>query len=69
MTEAMAGLDLIPLYYENGDRKGAHFSFNFNLLNNLNTFSNAYDVVNAITAWMDIMGTNLTPNWVVSSTY
>lgn len=65
MTEAYTSSEYLALYHGDGDRKGAHFSFNFFLIG-INTGSTAYDIVNSVNSWMAIIGTQLTPNWVVS---
>lgn len=67
MTEAYTTLENTMLYYGNADqtRHGAHFSFNFILITDLNVDSSAQDFVNAVKKWMKVMPSQYTANWVV----
>lgn len=66
MTEAYSSIDIIMKYYGNATTKGAHMPFNFQIIQNLNNNSNAYDIKRTVDLWMDNMPKGNTPNWVVS---
>lgn len=69
MTEAYTNLENTMLYYGDGEREGAHFTFNFFLITDLNLKSTAQDIKKAIMKWMDNLPANHIPNWVVSKRY
>lgn len=66
MTESATSLENVMLYYGNIEtgELGAHFSFNFQLVN---PFSSATDVVNTVQSWFNYMPTQYTANWLVST--
>lgn len=53
-------------YYGDGDKDGAHFTFNFNFIN-LKKDSSARDFHAKIQDWLNYLPPGLVPNWVVSS--
>ncbi|RZC42683.1 Alpha-amylase and/or Glyco hydro 70 domain containing protein [Asbolus verrucosus] len=56
MTEAYSDVNHTMLYYGTADgrRLGAHFTFNFNFIKNIDIDSTAYDIVdNAINKWLN----------------
>lgn len=57
------------LYYgsKDGSKLGAHFSFNYQLIQNLNSSSSARNYVDAINTWMDYMPLQHTENWIVGT--
>lgn len=67
MTEAVTSIENIMLYYGNVEtgELGAHFSFNFLLVN---TFTSASSVVSNVQTWFNYMPTQYTANWLVSET-
>lgn len=69
MTEAYTTLENTMLYYGNADqtRHGAHFSFNFILITDLNVDSSAQGFVNAVQKWMKVMPSQYTANWVLGN--
>lgn len=71
MTEVYADIAKTTLYYgtEDSSRLGAHFTFNFQLINKVDSDSNARDLVNAIDEWNDYLPLQYTSNWVVSNKY
>lgn len=66
MTEAYTNIDNTMRYYGEGDKNGAHFSFNFQFITKLNKKSTARDIVGAVEEWMDNMPSKYVANWVVS---
>lgn len=66
MTEAYADIQQTVLYYGDGERKGAHFTFNFFLLTDLNINSTAYDFAFTINKWISYLPVEYVSNWVVS---
>lgn len=67
MSEAVQPTDMVIPYYgsADGSRLGAHFSFNFILLQELKSTSNAKDLANLINEWLNKLPTKYTSNWVV----
>lgn len=68
MTEAYTDIKNTMLYYgtSDGSTLGAHFTFNFFLITDLNEKSTARDVVDSINKWYAYLPVQYTPNWVVS---
>jgi alpha-glucosidase len=66
MTESYEPTDLIMLYYGDGQRKGAHIPFNFQLLTGVNNDSTAGDYKRIVEEWLTNMPAGSSPNWVVS---
>lgn len=52
-------------YYGNSTHNGAHFTFNFWLITQLNAKSNAYDFKFIIEKWFSYMPVRYVANWVV----
>ncbi|XP_045483406.1 maltase 1-like isoform X2 [Harmonia axyridis] len=70
MTEANADLNQTMLYYGTSDGKnlGAHFTFNFLMIQNLNlNTSNAYDIIQMIYSWIDALPDIYSSNWVIGN--
>lgn len=70
MTEAYSdnAKDLM-LYYGDGNRNGAHFTFNFWLITQLNKFSTARDFKFIIEKWFSYMPVEYVANWVVGHNF
>lgn len=66
MTESYSAIEMVIRYYADGNREGAQLPFNFELMKQLNSESNAHDVVKAIYSWLDAMPEGHFTNWVVS---
>lgn len=66
MTEAYGSFEQVIGYYGNDTNPGAHFSFNFILITDLNEISTATDFKDKITSWLDALPDGLWSNWVVS---
>ncbi|XP_050302468.1 maltase 1-like [Anthonomus grandis grandis] len=66
MTECASDLDKILYYYGNGEKLGAHFSFNFNLLG-LDVNSTSKDINDKIDPWFDRKFNNYTKNWLTGN--
>lgn len=69
MTEAYTTLNNTLYFYgtPDGSQLGAHFTFNFQLISYLTENSNASEVVNTISEWVDNLPPIYTSNWVVST--
>ncbi|XP_045480247.1 maltase 1-like [Harmonia axyridis] len=70
MTEVYADLDQTIPYYgtADGSTLGAHFTFNFFMIRNLDlNSSNANNVVQIIYSWMDALPSIYTSNWVLGN--
>lgn len=69
MTESYSDINKIFLYYGNADgsKLGAHFTFNFNLITDLNFNSTAANVVDSIKKWLDNIPEKFTSNWVLGN--
>ena len=69
MTEAYADINTTMLYFGSADgtRLGAHFSFNFNLITDLNINSTAQDVVDSVNKWLQAIPDIYTSNWVLGN--
>jgi alpha-glucosidase len=69
MTEAYTDADKIMLYYgtADGSRLGAHFTFNFNLITDININSTAEDIASSINKWLDGIPEIYTSNWVLGN--
>lgn len=68
LTEALGSIDKITLFYgsEDGSELGAQSTFNYQLVENVHSESNAKDVVDAINIWLDYKPVQYTSNWMVS---
>lgn len=67
MTEAYADLNQMMLYYgtPDGSKLGAHFTFNFLLISNINKeTSTAHDIQTMIYKWINVLPKIYTSNWV-----
>ncbi|KAF5286038.1 hypothetical protein FQR65_LT12973 [Abscondita terminalis] len=67
MTEAYANITDTMKYYGDGDKDGAHFTFNFQFISYINNASNAYDIVSRVNEWLQYMPTKYVPNWVLGN--
>lgn len=70
MVEADTDVEDTILYYgtDDGATVGAHFAFNFQLIEKLDDSSTARDVVDAVNQWIDYLPLQYTANWIVSIT-
>jgi len=66
MTECYAPFDLTMDYYGTKEKPGAHFSFNFLAITELNRTSDAQQWKMVVDKWMSAMTDGRWPNWVVS---
>lgn len=66
LTESYSPIEIVMQYYGDGKREGAHLPFNFQLLEQINNDSSAFDYKAAIHSWLGNMPKGRTPNWVVS---
>ncbi|XP_039764936.1 maltase 2-like [Pararge aegeria] len=65
LAEAYANITMTMLYYGvEGGRDGAHFPFNFELINSLSAKSSARDFVYVIKRWLTYMPSGRVANWV-----
>ncbi|XP_044744081.1 maltase 1-like [Chrysoperla carnea] len=67
MTEAYADIKQQVLYYGNDTTPGAHFTFNFLLITDLNTNSTAHDFMFTINKWLSYLPLEYTSNWVLGN--
>ncbi|KAF0767588.1 maltase 2-like [Aphis craccivora] len=67
MVECYSPMNNTMLYYGNKTSPGAHFPFNFLLINSIDQQSDAYDVRDLIKTWMLSMPENMWPNWVIGN--
>ncbi|CAH2002415.1 unnamed protein product [Acanthoscelides obtectus] len=70
MSEAYTDIDSTMRYYgtATGDKLGAHFTFNFELLGKLTDKDfKVTDVINAINSWLKHMPSIYTANWVLGN--
>lgn len=69
MTEAYATIPQQVLWYGNldGTKRGGHIPFNFLLITELNTQSDAAKFKTAIDTWMDAMPDYANANWVLGN--
>lgn len=66
MTESYSETLDVMKYYGDGNRNGAHFTFNFWFITQLNETSSAKDFKHIIDKWFAYMPVSGVPNWVVS---
>lgn len=69
MTEAYADIDKTMLWYGNGEKSGAHFTFNFGLIgitNDGNGVSAEKIKEVVVDDWLNKLCSGCTSNWVVS---
>ncbi|XP_031331455.1 maltase 1-like [Photinus pyralis] len=67
MTESYADADKLFGYYGNSTHNGAHFSFNFWFITQLNRDSTAKDIKGVIDKWFRNMPEHYTANWVLGN--
>ncbi|KAL3267384.1 hypothetical protein HHI36_011514 [Cryptolaemus montrouzieri] len=70
MTEASGTFNQTIYYYghPDGSTLGAHFCFNFFLIENFNlNISNAYDIMRIVYNWVDDLPKIFIPNWVIGN--
>ncbi|KAJ8919510.1 hypothetical protein NQ315_002131 [Exocentrus adspersus] len=69
MTEAYDSIEKQMLYYGNveGTTNGAHFTFNFVFISNLQRGFQVEDIVDAIKTWLSNIPTRFTSNWVLGN--
>ncbi|XP_044727453.1 maltase 1-like [Chrysoperla carnea] len=67
MTEANGEIKQQMLYYGNGTAEGAHFTFNFLLISDLNVNSTAHDFMFTINKWLSYLPLEYTSNWVLGN--
>nr|XP_023020900.1 maltase 1-like isoform X1 [Leptinotarsa decemlineata] len=70
MTEAYSPMEKLMLFYESEDgaRKGAHFTFNFNFITDLkNTNITVTNIAKAIHKWLVYIPKGSTSNWVLGN--
>lgn len=65
MTEAYTTIENTMLYYGDANHEGAHFTFNFFLITNVNAESTAQDIVDTINLWTSNLPKGKISNWVV----
>lgn len=69
ITEAYTSIENTMKYYGDETKPGAHFSFNFGLITNLNDSSKAAAFNDTINEWLSNMPNGKWANWVVSFRY
>lgn len=67
MTESYADADKLFGYYGNATHNGAHFSFNFWFITQLNKDSTATNIKGVIDKWFSNMPERHTANWVLGN--
>ncbi|KAK5638280.1 hypothetical protein RI129_012575 [Pyrocoelia pectoralis] len=67
MTESYAPLRKLFGYYGNETHDGAHFTFNFWFITELNVESSAHDIKFVIDKWLTYMPWRHTANWVLGN--
>ncbi|CAH0551358.1 unnamed protein product [Brassicogethes aeneus] len=69
MTEVYSDFEKNIKYYglPDGSRRGAHFSFNFELIVKVNEGSSSMDILTIIDRWVDNLPEIYTPNWVLGN--
>jgi len=65
MVEAYTNITNTMKYYGNETHAGAHFPFNFGLVNNLNNDTNAAGLKQIIDEWFAYLPSGAWSNWVV----
>lgn len=65
MTEAYTSLENTMKYYTDGNRIGAHFTFNFFFITDVVESSNTAEIVEVIDKWITNMPEGCIANWVV----
>lgn len=69
LTEGYANLTTTMKYFGNATNIGSHIPFNFDFITELNSQSNAKDLVYKATRWLTYVPTGKYPNWVVSKQF
>ncbi|XP_044254966.1 maltase 2-like [Tribolium madens] len=69
MTEAYTTLHNTMLYFgtPDGSKLGAHFTFNFNLVGDVQRWASAYDIVESINKWLREIPEIYASSWVLSN--
>ncbi|PSN52125.1 hypothetical protein C0J52_04329 [Blattella germanica] len=67
VPEAYASIEQTMEYYGNSTNPGAHFPFNFNLINYLHMGSSAWDVLSAVLDWVNNLPQGMPSNWIVGN--
>ncbi|XP_067633473.1 maltase A3-like [Eurosta solidaginis] len=67
LSEAYTDIDILMQYYGNTTVDGAHIPFNFELLSNLKSWSDANHYSQLIHNWLDSMPAGRTANWVLGN--
>ncbi|KAK4878601.1 hypothetical protein RN001_011107 [Aquatica leii] len=67
MTESYSASEKLFGYYGNETHNGAHFTFNFWFITELNRNSNAHDIKFIVDKWLREMPSRFTPNWVLGN--
>nr|XP_029715143.1 maltase 2-like [Aedes albopictus] len=67
MTEAYADLEQTMRWYGDGERNGSHFPFNFAMINQISSSSNAADFKAVVDGWLDSMPKGGNANWVLGN--
>lgn len=67
MTESYSEIHKAVAYYGNETTEGAHFTFNFLFITEVNGGSSAQDMAFTIQKWMTYMPHGHTANWVLGN--
>lgn len=67
MTEGYTSIPYVMKFYGDGERNGAHFPFNFQLISNLHKTSNASDFARYVNLWLDNLPAGRRSNWVLGN--
>lgn len=67
MTEGYTSIPYVMKFYGDGERNGAHFPFNFQLISNLHKTSNASDFARYVKLWLDNLPAGRRSNWVLGN--
>ncbi|XP_059470020.1 maltase A3-like [Neocloeon triangulifer] len=67
MVEAYTSLENTMKYYGSGDRKGAHFPFNFELITKFNNETTAAELKQIIDNWQNNLPDGAWSNWVIGN--
>jgi alpha-glucosidase len=65
MVEAYTNITNTMKYYGTATRAGAHFPFNFGIINNVNNDTNAAGLKGVIDEWFAYLPDGAWANWVV----
>ncbi|XP_059469958.1 maltase A3-like [Neocloeon triangulifer] len=67
MVEAYTSLENTMKYYGSGDRKGAHFPFNFEFVTNVKNETTAAELKQIIDRWQNSLPDGAWSNWVIGN--